>query len=239
MTEKIFYTKQQELKSEIIEEIANLMQNKLSHTFNEKVYVHYIEGEVATTEVCESIEVKVGETSDQLLFNMFDFTTGFVMDETAILKYDVDSLINIYHHLKKDLIDEHLDEITSIVKDNGGKISTFVERGMIYITIGTCTFLANVNNLSLDSDECLVVNVSIPGKNMDLKWDELDLEEMKSLLYIVKKATEKTWSVKAEAIYSRTFDVKAESWEKACEIVKDMLDKEPFCEDDTNGVQLF
>ena len=237
MTEKIFYTKKNDLKDEIIEEIANLMQNKLSHTFNEKVYVHYIEGEVATTEVCESIEVKVEETSDQLLFNMFDFTTGFVIDETKILQYDVDSLINIYHHLKKDLIDENLDEITSIVKDNGGKISTFVERGMIYITIGTCTFLANVNNLSLDSDECLVVNVSIPGKNMDLKWDELDLEEIKSLLCIVKKATEKTWSVKAEAVYSRTFDIKANTWEEACKIANDMLEKEPFCKDECYGVQ--
>ena len=237
MTEKIFHAKQSDLKKEIIDEIANLMQNKLSHTFNEKVYVHYIEGEVATTELCESIEVKVEETSDQLLFNMLGFATDYVINETGILKYDMDSLINIYHHLKKDLIDEHLDEITSIVKGNGGKINTFSEKDGIYVTIGTCTLLANVNSLSLDSDGCLVGNVSIHNENVDLKWDELDLYEIKSLLYVARKATEKTWNVRVEAVYSRTFDIKAESWEKACEIAKDMLKKEPLCEDDSNGLE--
>jgi len=233
MTEKNFYAKQLELKSEIIEEIANLMQNKLRHDFKAKVYTHYIEGEVATTEVCESIE----ETGDGLSFHMDNGYISFVNDECKIKSYDAESLINIYDTLKKELKDETLDEMKKIISENGGNIRPS-EKTMTYINLGTRVILGKVNNISVVSDS-IIVNVSIPDQDVDCDESNFDIEDLRNLLYFVKKATEKTWSIKAEAVYSRTFDVKAESWEKACEIVKEALDKEPLCEDDSNGVQFF
>jgi hypothetical protein len=47
----------------------------------------------------------------------------------------------------------------------------------------------------------------------------------------------KTFTIKAEAVFSRTIEVKADSYEEAVEIAKKILRKDNFNEDDNNGTQ--
>ena len=47
----------------------------------------------------------------------------------------------------------------------------------------------------------------------------------------------KTFTIKAEAVFSRTIEVKADTYEQAVEIAKNVLRKEHFNEDDNNGTQ--
>lgn len=49
----------------------------------------------------------------------------------------------------------------------------------------------------------------------------------------------KTFTIKAEAVFSRTIEVKADTYEKAVELAKNVLRRDHFNEDDNNGTQFF
>ena len=57
MERKDYADKFRDIKNEILNEIRELVPRASAHHFNEKFYVHYIEGEVATTEICSAVEV--------------------------------------------------------------------------------------------------------------------------------------------------------------------------------------
>jgi hypothetical protein len=49
----------------------------------------------------------------------------------------------------------------------------------------------------------------------------------------------KTFTIKAEAVFSRTIEVKADTYEKAVELAKNVLRKDNFNDNDNNGTQFF
>ena len=52
MERKDYAEKFMEIKNEILKDIRKMLPFDSAHHFAEKFYVHYVEGEVATTEIC-------------------------------------------------------------------------------------------------------------------------------------------------------------------------------------------
>lgn len=71
----------------------------------------------------------------------------------------------------------------------------------------------------------------------DTFLSNLDYNELVKLLSYIKEETEETFNVTATNVLSRTFEVKAGSWEDAVKKVKAMLEKEPLGNDDGCGIQ--
>lgn len=85
------------------------------------------------------------------------------------------------------------------------------------------------------------VNITIPSVDKGERFltQKAALATYKPLpIYTLDDEEEtKTFTIKAEAVFSRTIEVKADTYEQAVEIAKNVLRKEYFNENDNNGTQ--
>ena len=232
----------EELKSSVLDDIRGIMMKEKYHKFEEPVYIHYIEHEVATTEKCVLLEYSDGD--EKFLFETnhcsasVDITTSDFEDK--LMQYDLDSLIAIYETLITELRTEKIRYIKEVLQENHLNIE-FAGTKPIYLTNGAACVKTNAVEVHISYEGYVVVHTEkspkVAGKNVLVS--DLDLEEINRLLKYVKDATEKTFNVTASNVLSRTFEVKAGSWEEAVEKVKTMLDKEPLNEDDGMGMEFY
>ena len=235
----------EELKSEVLDDIRGIMMKEKYHKFQEPVYIHYIEYEVATTEKCVLLEYSDGD--EKFFFETshssapIDITT--IDSEDRLMQYDFGSLLAIYETLIAELRTEKINAIRKLLQEHNGKIEFARVDGKkpLYITEGSATTLTNVLNVHVSDEGYVVVHTEKSSKvvGKDALVNDLDLEEISQLLEYVKDATEKTFNVTASNVLSRTFAVKAASWEEAVEKVKAMLEKEPLNKDDGMGMEFY
>lgn len=121
MERKDYAKKFYDIKNDILLEIRSLVPEDTAHHFSEKFYVHYVEGEVATTEICTAVEVWHG---GMVVFIVHRDTTAKdeVIEGESVFMYDPDSFLDILDHLKKDLREKKLAYIRDIVKKHNGRI---------------------------------------------------------------------------------------------------------------------
>jgi hypothetical protein len=235
----------EDMKHEILSDIREIMEKEKYHKFQEPVYIHYIEYEVATTEKCVLLEYSDGDGKFLFQTNHLsasvDITTSDFEDK--LMRYDFDSLVAIYSTLIAELRTEKIQYIREIVQEHGNKIEFAGIDGKkpIYLAEGEAIVLTNVTNVRIADAGYLAIRTEKSSKVVGKEvWVcDLDLEEINRLLKYVKDATEKTFNVTASNVLSRTFEVKAASWEEAVEKAKAMLDKEPLNEDDGMGVEFY
>lgn len=235
----------EELKSEVLDDIREIMEKEKYHKFQEPVYIHYIEYEVATTEKCVLLEYSDGDGKFLFETNHSSAPVAITTSdfEDRLMQYDFSSLLAIYETLVAELRTEKIRYIQELLQEHNGKIKFARVDGKkpLYLTEGSAIILTNVLNVHILDEGGIAVYVEKSSKvvGKDVLVSNLDLEEINRLLEYVKDATEKTFNVTATNVLSRTFEVKAASWEEAAEKVKAMLDKEPLNEDDGMGMEFY
>lgn len=235
----------EDMKHEILSDIREIMEKEKYHKFQEPVYIHYIEYEVATTEKCVLLEYSDG---DRKFFFETSHSSAPVEistndSEDRLMQYDFNSLLAIYETLIAELRSEKIRYIKELLQEHGNKVEFAGIDGEkpVYLTEGSAIILTNIANVRISDKGLLVMRTEKSSKviGKDALVSDLDLEEINRLLKYVKDATEKTFNVTATNVLSRTFEVKAASWEEAAEKVKAMLDKEPLNEDDGMGMEFY
>lgn len=233
----------EDMKLELLSDIREIMAKEKFHKFQEPVYIHYIEYEVATTEKCTVLEYGDGDEK-------FFFTTSHSSSpveittcdtEDRLMDYDFDSILNLYKTLIAELRSEKIMYIREVLQEHGNKVEFAGIDGKktIYLTEGSAIILANVANVRISDEGVLVMHTKKSSKvvGKDALVSDLDLDEISRLLSYIKEETEKTFNVTVSNVLSRTFEVKAGNWETAVEKVKAMLEKEPLNEDDGYGLE--
>ena len=106
------------LKKDALTEIKDLIGNG-EFMFKDSFYVHYIEGEVATTEICKGISYDNDATIDKVKLLTDNAEEPWV---DLVDAYDVGTFADILQHLY-DERSSRLKELRGIVKRNGGEIN--------------------------------------------------------------------------------------------------------------------
>ncbi len=231
-----------DMKLELLSDIREIMEKEKFHKFQEPVYIHYIEYEVATTEKCVLLEYSDG---DEKFFFETEHAQNFKIrtndSEDRLMDYDFDSILNLYKTLIAELRSEKIMYIREVLQEHGNKVEFAGIDGKkpIYLTEGSAIILANVANVRISDEGVLVMHTKKSSKvvGKDALVSDLDLDEISRLLSYIKEETEKTFNVTVSNVLSRTFEVKAGNWETAVEKVKAMLEKEPLNEDDGYGLE--
>lgn len=111
-----------EVKNEILQEIKDILGNRHRHDFREKFYVHYIEGEVATTEIFRAVEITEIGMVTFVTFSELSGIEGKTNGE-VVFQFDPGSFIDILDNLKREIREEKLTRLRNIIKDAGGKVN--------------------------------------------------------------------------------------------------------------------
>lgn len=101
MEREIYEEKFFNVKNEILDEIRGIVPEGSVHYFNEKFFVHFVDGEVATTEICAAVEV---DHSEMVIFHTRPegCDTTEMINGQNVLNFDENSFLDILDHLKKE-----------------------------------------------------------------------------------------------------------------------------------------
>lgn len=121
--EKNYSERVMEIKNEILKEIRELLPDGETHKFENTFYVHYVSGEVATTEVCMAVINDCGNVGFNVAPDdvVADVTDNFV-DGEDIFNFEPNTFMDVLENLRKELREEKLSKLREIVKKNGGRI---------------------------------------------------------------------------------------------------------------------
>lgn len=204
MERKDYSERFQEIKNDILKEIKNIIPLNGEHEFNDTVYVHYIEGEVATTEICK--KVKVGSDS-MVVFVVYSDTYDkeSVIEDEQVFMYDSESFLNILDTIKKEVRERKLKEIRVIIKMNGYDVqfdgsfdvtfhsSSNERKGKL-----TRMWLREDGRLKIDSKTDGIVH-----SNFD---EDLNDEEIDRILCYILKNTKQRRTIKVEVEIEFMYD---------------------------------
>lgn len=118
MERKDYAEKFRDIKDEILDEIRGILGNGEKHYFKETFFVHYVEGEVATTEVCSALEIS---EKGMVVFHVINSVRDAEKIEAhGVYAYDPESFLDILDHLKKEVREKKLNHLRDIVKRHNG-----------------------------------------------------------------------------------------------------------------------
>lgn len=143
MERKTYEERVRDMKNEILEEIRNILARGEEHKFSDTFYIHYVEGEVATTEVCNSVMV---ENEGTIIFGVEnDNPDCNKIGDDSVYWIDIDSLIDALDRLKKENRERKLATIKEIVKQYGNlSLSKGFHNDILgNVTISSVTFNEN------------------------------------------------------------------------------------------------
>lgn len=239
MERKDYADKFRDIKNEILNEIRELVPENSAHLFNEKFYVHYIEGEVATTDVCFAVEVWSG---GMVVFVVQSGTTAEdeVIEGETVFGYDSDSFLDILDHLKKEVREKKLNHLRDIVKRHnglsfdGGFIINIDERDTAK---NECAIVENCRlvGLRLTTDGKLGIVNLFDGETFTNEESALLDEDIDKLITYVECQTKRKFVVRVSGSFSRTFDIEAETYEEALAEAKKDWENNPLYYGDSNG----
>lgn len=234
MERKDYAQKFLDIKNEIVKEIKKLVPEDSAHKFNESFYVHFIEGEVATTEVCTAVEVWCGGMVVFIINDRTSIKNEVTIEGEDIFKYDPDSFLDILDHLRKDVREKKLKAIIDIVKRNGGEVKCLDRDFFIHNKeeVDRC----KLERLRLDDGGSLIIENTFNGELYDDDGTSLSLDEIDLVLTAAKELTTKKFSIYVHGSYGRVFDdIEAETYEEALAIAQKMWDAQPLNREDSDG----
>ena len=237
MERKDYADKFRDIKNEILNEIRELVPRDSAHHFSENFYVHYIEGEVATTETCSAVE----HWSDgMIVFIVHRDTTAKdeVIEGETVFGYDSDSFLDILDHLQKEVREKKLDIIRELLKNNGGSIDVKENFEFLCADEGDKNTLSHslLKGVSLDNDKILVKTIwKEDSSQYDYNEDCITNEELDNVITCLKSQTNQKFVIRVSGSYSRTFDIEASTYEEALAEAKKDWEINPLCFDDSNG----
>lgn len=227
-----------DIKNDILAEIRSLIPEDSAHHFNEKFYVHYIEGEVATTEICSAVEHWYG---GMVAFIVHRKTTAEeeVIESEEVFGYDSNSFLDILEHLKKDLREKKLSRLRDLVRKNGWKIdfdgsfgfNSLVDENHVAgeKSMVTCIELDN------STGKRIYLDCNMSGEIMEEQEENIPFDQLDALIAYVESQIKRKFTIRVSGSFSRTFEIEASSYEDAlAEAKKDWL-VNPLCYNDSNG----
>ena len=232
MERKDYADKFRDIKSEILEEIRALVPEDSAHHFSENFYVHYIEGEVATTEICSAVEVW---SDGMVVFIVHRDTTAKdeVIEGETVFSYDSDSFLDILDHLKKDIREKKFQILRKLLKDNGGSVK-IDSQTVIGICINREDYPCIVEELRL-KDGKIEIHDNYEGDKFTNSEEELTTQSIDRLIDYVRQQTYREFVVRVSGSFSRTFDINASSYEEALALAKKQWEETPLYSGDSNG----
>lgn len=222
-----------DIKNEIVEEIRKLVPEDNAHRFSDKFYVHYIEGEVATTEVCSAVEVWCGGMVVFIVNHLKEFAKEEVIEGEAIYRYEPDSFLDILDHLKKDIREKKFQILRKLLKDNGGSVK-IDSQTVIGICINREDYPCIVEELRL-KDGKIEIHDNYEGDKFTNSEDELTTQSIDRLIDSVRQQTYRKFVIRVSGSFSRTFDINASSYEEALALAKKQWEETPLYSGDSNG----
>lgn len=233
MERKDYADKFRDIKNDILKEIRALVPEDSAHHFNENFYVHFIEGEVATTEICSAVEV----WSDGMVVFIVkpeNADKEEVVEGETVFSYDSDSFLDILDHLKKDVREKKLSYLRDIVAKNGNKLS-FDGKFCYMPLLDGGEFNTKLTGLSLNSERVLVIENITQGETFSDGENTITDEHLDRIIEYVESQTKRKFVIRVSGSFSRTFDIEAFSYEEALAEAKKDWEINPLRFDDSNG----
>ena len=227
-----------DIKNEIVKEIRKLVPEGGAHRFSDKFYVHYIEGEVATTEVCSAVEVDHGGMVTFIANHLKEFAKEEVIDGEAIYRYEPDSFLDILDHLNKDIREKKLGIIRKLLKENGGSIDIKDKYEFLCADEGDKNNLSHsyLKGVEIDGEKILVKTIwKEDGERYDYHDHCITNDELDGIIECLRKQTYRQFVVRVSGSFSRTFDINASSFEEALALAKKQWEETPLYSGDSNG----
>lgn len=227
-----------DIKHEIVEEIRKLIPEDSAHRFSDKLYVHYIEGEVATTEVCSAVEVWHGGMVVFIVNHLVQFAKEEVIEGEAIYRYEPESFLDILDHLNKDIREKKLDIIRKLLKENGGSIDIKDKYEFLCADEGDKNTLSHsyLKGVEIDGEKILVKTIwKEDGERYDYHEHCITNDELNGIIDCLRKNTYREFVVRVSGSFSRTFDINASSYEEALALAKKQWEETPLYSGDSNG----
>ena len=227
-----------DIKNEIVEEIRKLVPEDNAHRFSDKFYVHYIEGEVATTEVCSAVEVWRGGQVVFIVNHCVEFGKEEVIEGEAIYRYEPESFLDILDHLKKDIREKKLGIIRTILEENGGSIDIKDKYEFLCADEGDKNTLSHsyLRGIEIDGKKILVKTIwKENGEQFDYHENCITNEELDGIIECLRKQTYREFVIRVSGSFSRTFEINASSYEEALALAQKEWKENPLYSGDSNG----
>lgn len=225
-----------DIKHEIVEEIRKLIPEDSAHSFEDTFYVHYVEGEVATTEICHAVEVWHGGV---VVFIVSEPNlTENVVEGDKVYQYDSNSFLDILDHLNKDIREKKLDIIRKLLKENGGSIDIKDKYEFLCADEGDKNTLSHsyLKGVEIDGEKILVKTIwKEDGEQYDYHEHCITNDELNGIIDCLRKNTYREFVVRVSGSFSRTFDINASSYEEALALAKKQWEETPLYSGDSNG----
>lgn len=232
MERKDYAEKFMEIKNEILKEIRKMIPFESAHHFAEKFYVHYVEGEVATTEICSAVEV----WSDGMVVFIVkpeNADKEEVIEGETVFMYDPESFLDILDHLKKDVREKKFQILRKLLKDNGGSVK--IDRQTVVGILGEREeYPCIVEELHLKDGKIEIID-NYEGDKFTNSEAELTTQSIDRLINSVRQQTYREFVVRVSGSFSRTFDINASSYEEALALAKKQWEETPLYSGDSNG----
>ena len=236
MERKDYADKFRDIKDEILDEIRGILGNGKKHYFKETFFVHYVEGEVATTEVCSALEIS---EKGMVVFHVINSVQDAEKIEAhGVYAYDPESFLDILDHLQKEVREKKLDIIRELLKNNGGSIDVKGNFEFLCADEGDKKTLSHslLKGVSLDNDKIRVKTIwKEDSSQYDYNEDCITNEELDNVIACLKSQTNQKFVIRVSGSYSRTFDIEASTYEEALAEAKKDWEINPLCFNDSNG----
>ena len=230
-----------DLKCEVLKEIRKVLPNG-THCFVQPFCIHYIEGDVATTEVCRAIEVCAAENQ---MVRVHHQSEGYgaedidITDGEEVFNYEPNSFADILGNLKAEIRGKKLSVLRNLIEQNGGKMQ--FDGNFRYVgydpevCIDECedTLLMGFD---INNEGKLIVDNIWQGGEYSNTEDYLTDAELDRIIDYVKNQSVRTFQIHAQALVGRVIDVQAASYEDAVELAKKELELHPFTKEDIDGI---
>ena len=215
------------IKTQIFDEIVQILGENNRHDFKDVFTVHYISGDTATNEVCVAVQ-----TIDD---NVIVCTTlnKESRNEDNVYHYDASSCVDILERLKDELKVEKVATLRNIVKKAGGNL-TFNGDFDFYITDGMDDYVCELRGLKVKEGKLEIID-TCDGDLYSNEESELSFNGLDNLIKYVEEKTTKTFNLKYTVTYSRPFEIKAHSYEEAIGMAKKLLDEKPIEKEDKDS----
>ncbi len=233
MERKDYAEKFMEIKNEILKEIRKMLPFDSSHHFAEKFYVHYVDGEVATTEICSAVEV----WSDGMVVFIVkpeNSDKEEVIEGETVFMYDPESFLDILDHLKKEVREKKLAHLREIVKKHEGSVD-FDGTFDFIIHNGDDDYICQLTALRIAKDGRLEVDDICDGDKFTNPEEELSDKDLDKLIDYVESKTKRKFVVRVSGSFSRTFEIEANNFDEALAEAKKDWEINPLCFEDSNG----
>ncbi len=231
-----------DLKCDVLDEIRKVLPFGIHH-FVQPFFIHYVEGEVANTEVCIAIEVV---KEDEQMVRVHYQSEGYgaedidITDGQEIFNYEPNSFADILGNLKAEIRGKKLSVLRNLIEQNGGKMQ--FDGNFRYVGYDPKVCIDECENtllmgFDIDNEGKLIVDNIWHGNEYNNTEDCLTDAELDRIIEYVRNQSVRKFEIKVFA--SRIFEVQAASYEDAVKLAKKMLSEEPLNEGDIDDWQEF